>query len=510
VRDRKVNRNRKIDNALADILRQRQPAARLQPLSETRLEFERRRLMARLNNEEHSLQKFSLPPLFKGSLIGIAAVSLVVMLLFLLLPEKKTEKFSQIVLSGTWYVKPGDELSIGATIIVPPANRATLVFKDKTYIWLGSDTELRLSKNNPNTINLLKGTLLASVSKRKKENEFKVLSHGSVVRVVGTLFSVHSTPQKVKVNLHRGKVIFSNNRQTISMRPGNQIIARVKEPIIFGNFSHKEALADFSIAGSDGDKFNLSAEKAAVFDKKEATDNSVRKTKTERILKAKTAESSLKLLMVKQLWKKHNYHKIITITGNINSDMQLLFYRAKALKKLNRWSDAAQLFEQLAEKGYRKAETSYLSAAAYGTARQFAKSFKMALLAIACGGPNADHAWRLKIHALLNMHNFRAAMQAANEYIMLYPAGAHLAEAYFVKATGLRMEKNWQGALNFYKKYLKKSAGKSGIRDESQFYYGYCMVKAGKINSGKQAIENYLASFPRGKHAKQARIMLSN
>jgi tetratricopeptide (TPR) repeat protein len=212
---------------------------------------------------------------------------------------------------------------------------------------------------------------------------------------------------------------------------------------------------------------------------------------------------------VADAWKAARYAEIVDLTGG-SDELALLFYRARALARVGRWADAAEIYAKVAASDLdRRAEALYRSADAFERARLHGRALDMANQAISLGGPNADHAWGIKLASLTGVGQYQAAAESAGEYLDLFPGGAHVGEACFVQGTGLRLGKKWGAAAQAYGSFLSRGAGPTAMRDDASFYHGYCLLRSGNAEAGRRALEEYMVAFPRGRHFQQAQTALT-
>jgi len=517
------------DSVLIEALR----AGRVEEPEQTpaRLELERRRLMARLmDGRRVSAGRWR--PVLVGGLAGIGAVAAAAVLLLMFVVDLPSSESDHLTLSGTWRLERGDAIARGAPIAVPDKGRAMIILADGTRIWAGPGTRLALGDPSGSNVVLESGHVVADVEPRGDGSRFTVSTAEAKVTVMGTLFSVRESEGRTAVRLHRGKVRLDSGGQSVSMQPGHLAVASSEgiraldvidersssedlelaslasvEPVPADRDTAGMPVAAAKLPGADPLRLDAEAEEEDPATASSGEDLRIagRKAGAGARGSAEEDEDLAVRKAVADLWKAGRYQEIVGLTKRAGLDADVLFYRAKALSKLGRWRDAGETFGAVAGMSpSSRPEALYLAARAYSRAKAFDRSLDMAQLAISVGGPNADHAWRIKLGALSGSGRYGEAARAAQEYLEQFPGGAHVREAVFVRATGLRISREWGAAAVAYSRYIGSGPGGGAMGDDAAFYLGYCKMRAGSDAEGRRHLEKYLEQYPTGRHAGQA------
>jgi len=494
-----------------------------------RLEFERRRLMGRLAAaEQRPLRVWR--TVLVGGFAGAAAVAAAVTLMVVFGGIGEDGGDGQVTLAGTWVLEHGDAIARGTPIRIPDDDRAELVLPDGTTIWAGPGTRMSVEGEDGSRLRVESGSILARVVKHEPARRFEVLSPEATVQVLGTVFAVDVADERTVVRLHEGEVRLLCSDRTVTMQPGHQVVASASGLESMATFGPQDVVADREL--SDGLAFRPTS--TAVAREQSSGSPEVAETAVavaEGILApeddepgpiesaeageeapAKSRRAPQRPSLRQQVvghWNAKRYGEIVMLVDVAERDTELLHFRARALAKLRRWRESGATFALVAKDDPgRRAEALYRSADAFSRGKDFSRSLDMAHQAISMGGPNADHAWKVKIGALSGMGQYQAAAAAAGVYLDLFPSGAHVAEAQFARGTGLRLGKKWSQASQAYGSFLKVGKGSAPMRDDASFYYGYSLLKAGRADAGRTNLARYLRDYPSGRHAEQARAAL--
>jgi tetratricopeptide (TPR) repeat protein len=438
---------------------------------------------------------------------------------------------SVVSLAGEWKVERGDAIARGTPVMIPDGGKAKLLLADGTEIWAGPGTRMSLEGEAGSRLRLEAGHVVADVRPRGEGARFEMVTPDAKVLVLGTLFSVRVAGDRTVVKLHRGRLRLDCQERVVAMEAGHEVIAGPAGLVSMGTFEEAAAGEDLALAmqrvsSRPGERDCAEPAPAARVEPMDAaaTGNREVSTAEPRVAPADTAGQpaaapekadasgapGAELAAVRDLWNAGGYAQILDSTKGVGLDPELLYFRAKALAATGSWQEAGEAFGAVAGMSRPlRPEALYLSARAYSRAGAFERSLDMAELAISVGGPNADHAWRLKLGALSGMGRYVDASEQAARYIAVYPAGAHIGEAHFVRATGLRVSKMWSDAAAAYGQFLDKGKGSPAMMDDAEFFLGYCKTKAGRAGEGRLDLERYLASHPQGKHSEQARAALA-
>jgi tetratricopeptide (TPR) repeat protein len=509
---------RTADELLAEALRARR--SEVPELGPSRLELERRRLVARLadGGADTALARLGLS-WTRG--IAVAAAAAVVVAVAIAFFALRTGEMV-VTLSGEWKVEPGDAIASGALIRVPHGARAALTLADGSRIWADGDARIRIAEGAGFEVKLLAGRIAAEVAKRAKgADPFVVSSEFGTVSVMGTTFTVAVEAEGMIVRLYEGRVRLASAGRSVSLAPGRS--ARTT----------RDGIAALEVVPADVERADLAFIGREI--ERAATPGPVAQTAESKIapkpagggakadldrgkadlgrgkadLGAAKADDPVARLVA--LWRAGRYEEIVALTRDPGTLPQLLFYRGKALGALGRWAEAGGAYADAAAAGGELGgEALYLGAAAFHKAGDDSKSLAMSERAAFVGGPNADHARRLIFVSLVGLGRYADAGRSAGDYLSAYPQGAHVAEARFVVGTGYRLSRAWAASAASYADFLALGGGDAQMRDDAAFYVGYCQSMAGSAAEGKRNLERYLASYPSGRHVEQARAALTN
>ncbi len=504
-----------------------------------RLEFEKRRLLARLAFEERRFAR-SWRGAVVGGLLGAGAVAAAVAAVFLLLDPSLPDAERPVRLSGAWRLASGDAIARGTEVIVPEGERAVLLLPDGSGIRAAGGTRMSVQSADGSAIRIEEGRLLARVEARPPERRFRALTPDAEVVVHGTIFSLEvGEPGGTAVRLLEGEVRLACRDRTLTMRSGHRVVVDEGGLVSMDAFDPDERFADgelrelVRLIEGDSDRVENRPSFAWEGSKAEAPiplasdssaagresddragpdgdgDGAEDTSETRRAAISRRPTSLGE--RVEEQWSGGRYARVIDLTEEVRSDAELLYTRARALARLHRWREAAVCFERVAGlDSARNGEALYLSADAFRRAVDFERSLDLAERAIAAGGPNADHAWGVKLSALTGMGKYSAAAAAAGVYLDRFPSGAHVGEAHFVRGTGLRLERRWEEAVRAYEEFLSTERGSAAMNDDAEFYSAYGLLRSGRTQTGREALESYLVRHPQGRHADRARAALEH
>ncbi|MFO8071622.1 MAG: FecR domain-containing protein [Polyangia bacterium] len=507
-----------------------------------RLEFEKRRLLARLACEERRLAR-SWRGAIAGGLLGAGAVAAAVAAIFLLLDPSLPGAERAVRLSGTWHLSSGDAIARGTAVIVPEDERAVLLLPDGTGIRAAGGTRMSVQSADGSAIRVDRGRLLVRVVPRPRERRLRVLTPDAEVVVHGTIFSVEvGEPDGTAVRLFEGEVRLACRDRTVTMRPGHRVVVDEGGLVSMGaldpdeRFAGEELQELARLVESDSDRLGarlIFAKESRKAENDEAPiplasdapaagpeiedragadsdgDGDEGASGTRRAVAHRRPTSLGE--RVEEHWSGGRYARVIDLTEEVKSDAELLYTRARALARLHHWREAAICFERVAAlDSARKGEALYLSADAFRRTVDFDRSLELAERAIEAGGPNADHAWGVKLSALTGMGRYSAAAAAAGVYLDRFPSGAHVGDAHFVRGTGLRLERRWEEAVRAYEEFLSTERGSAAMNDDAEFYSAYGLLRFGRTQTGREALESYLVRHPQGRHADRARSALEH
>jgi hypothetical protein len=506
-------------------------AVDIEDLGASRLELERRRLMARLSTQPSPIlgrRRVVLAVGFSGAAVAAAAVALLV-----LMPAFDEPGESSVTLSGVWRLEPGDAISRGLPVRVDDGSHARLELPDGTSVEASSGTRMALMTEDGSAIRLDAGHAVIAVAPRTAPGVFRAVTPDAEVQVHGTVFSVTvGRGAGTTVRLHEGEVRLVCRDRTIAMRPGHQVVAAAAGLVSLGVFGEDERRLDAEVAprhvpsGPEAGPALAAVGDETVPDPGEATAVEIADLPPAGEDRAPDPEPAATRPggrprpapsvheQVAEQQRLQHHEAVIDLTGEAWKrgaplDVELLFQRARALGSLGRWSEAAEVYRRLAAiDAGRGAEALYLAADALRRAGDFAGSAAIADRAIDAGGPNADHAWSVKLGALTGLGRYQDAAEAAEAYLAVHPTGAHVGEAHFVRGTGLRLERRWGDAAAAYDRVVESGEGSGAILEDGEFYHGYCLLMSGKREAGAAALEAYLIAHPYGRHARQARAAL--
>ena len=169
------------------------------------------------------------------------------------MPIEEQAPTAPISLSGLWRVSPGDAVSRGREIRVPPNAGAKLVMKDRTTFWLGASTSASMKDGDPSTITLTHGRMLTVVTPRRTGSGLTVETPLGNVVVHGTTFSILVDGESMRVRLHEGKVDVISNGETIPVSRGHQVEVRRGCALVVSPVDRAGVLADLMIAEKTAD-----------------------------------------------------------------------------------------------------------------------------------------------------------------------------------------------------------------------------------------------------------------
>jgi len=213
-----------------------------------RLEFERRRLLARLSSGRSRSEG---RPRSRSLVLGLAAAcaaAAAVVVVLAVLPDAAEPGAESITLSGLWRVRSGDAIARGTPLRVPAGAGAKLVLEDGTALWLGPGAELAALDDEVSTVRLDAGRLLASVARRPEWAPFKVATPLAEVTVHGTVFSVVTDPGRTKVRLHEGEISLGLGDESIDVEPGHEVAVATGGEVSLGPIDAVGVLTDLLVA----------------------------------------------------------------------------------------------------------------------------------------------------------------------------------------------------------------------------------------------------------------------
>jgi hypothetical protein len=494
-----------------------------------RLEFERRRFVARVVQEESRPSRVAWRTIFVGGFAGAAAVAAAaVLLLVFVFPAAIDLAEPEVSLTGVWHLEAGDAIAAGTPVRVSDTGRASLVLPDGTALWAGPGTRMIVEESDGSRIRVERGHLLARVQPRTTAARFEVVTPDAEVQVHGTVFSVQVLEERTTVRLHEGVVRLICGDKSVAMEAGHRVVASDGAILSMDDFGEQEAVVDLELGGgasavlaSVTPEVVTPVPEAAILG--EPAEPTIIVADVQEDLGAaepaedlppaasKTGSAKRPTLRdrVEEAFAAARYAEVIELTSD-TADNALRFYRARALARVGRWAEAGETYAVVAEDDHSlRAEALYRASSAFKRARLYPRALDMANQAISLGGPNADHAWGIKLSALTGLKQYQAAASQAGVYLDLFPGGAHVGEAYFVQGTGERLSKKWSAAARAYGSFLSRGTGPTTMRDDASFYHGYCLLKAGNGDAGRKALEDYLVQYPRGRHVQQAQTALS-
>lgn len=112
-------------------------------------------------------------------------------------------------------------LNQNTPINVSATDGAKFLFAEQTTLWSSPNTELRLLSHQGD-IFLNDGKLLAKYSKQKKKLTIKT-AHGTIY-ILGTIFSVEATAQKLQIRLFEGRIEVVSPSQREIIPPGTYLL----------------------------------------------------------------------------------------------------------------------------------------------------------------------------------------------------------------------------------------------------------------------------------------------
>ncbi|MBW2277820.1 MAG: FecR domain-containing protein [Deltaproteobacteria bacterium] len=188
-----------------------------------RVEFERRRLMARV---APPVAETGTAPRVRPLALGFAAAcaaAAAVLIALAVIPDDPEAGAESISLSGIWHARAGDAFVRGTPVRVPIGGGAKLLLQDGSTLWLGSGAELVALDEDVAAVRLDSGRLLASVARRPDASPFRVVTGRTRITVHGTVFSVASGDDRARVRLHEGEISLSVGDEVIDVQPGHQL-----------------------------------------------------------------------------------------------------------------------------------------------------------------------------------------------------------------------------------------------------------------------------------------------
>ena len=198
---------------------------RLSRQSPAQIEVARQKLVHKL--ERHSFSVRHAHPKISPKLVmiwvsGIWAIIGLLVLFFVHPLEQQKDK--SMIISGLLQLSNTDSKIYNRRLTVPSNSAAKLVFADKSALWAGKGSILNARSKKNSSFFILKGKILASISKRSSLNRFSLKTrHGNII-VYGTVFSVVVAPASITVRLYKGEVTIDTKSKTFVIRPGNQAI----------------------------------------------------------------------------------------------------------------------------------------------------------------------------------------------------------------------------------------------------------------------------------------------
>ena len=132
----------------------------------------------------------------------------------------------QVTLEKNTKIRTGD-------IIDTLDGTCTLKYFDKTSVRIDRFTEVRINTHSDGkNIQLVSGSIFASVSPQEKNSEMTVKSHSGTATVLGTKFNVISTKSAMKLDVIKGAVHLENNTgHEAVVRSGEYAITRDNVPV---------------------------------------------------------------------------------------------------------------------------------------------------------------------------------------------------------------------------------------------------------------------------------------
>jgi hypothetical protein len=213
-----------------------------------RLEFERRRLVARVATDRATARGRARSA---GLWLGLAAAGAAAAVTLLMIAwdgEEPEAAAESIVLSGLWQVDMDDPFAAGATVQVPADAGAKIVLVDGTALWLSAGAELEAIDREVSGVRLLAGRLLARVAPRPADAPFRVATPLAEVTVHGTTFSVGVGAEHSRVRLHEGGIRLRCADETIDVQPGHEVEVNDAGTIALRPIDAAGAFADLLIA----------------------------------------------------------------------------------------------------------------------------------------------------------------------------------------------------------------------------------------------------------------------
>lgn len=181
-----------------------------------RMAFEKRRLIGRIRAYEAEKER----PLHQRYALGLAVAcglaALVIGLGFFIfqMHNRETETvLKPIQLDGFLALDTKKRDLSGLSFSVPKGKGAKIVWPDKTTLWLGAGSVLKINSPDANAVNLITGRVLVKASKRDSDNRFVINTTKGSVTVWGTVFSVLAGPNTTGMRLYEGAISFTDSTE---------------------------------------------------------------------------------------------------------------------------------------------------------------------------------------------------------------------------------------------------------------------------------------------------------
>ncbi len=190
-----------------------------------RVELERRRLLARLEREERTVSVRPSRRRTWGVLAAAAgcaaaaACAAVVGVIVVGMTDTAEVAMPTVVTSVS---EQRDTNRFGEPIRVPDGSEARIVLQDNSTLWLGPRTEIAVQDEQRAKVRLVRGRLLARVTKKNLPESLRVFTPHATVIVHGTTFSVRAEPERTLIRLHEGKIRLAIGARTFDVRPGTE------------------------------------------------------------------------------------------------------------------------------------------------------------------------------------------------------------------------------------------------------------------------------------------------
>ncbi|MFC1610644.1 outer membrane protein assembly factor BamD [Myxococcota bacterium] len=341
-------------------------------------------------------------------------------------------------------------------------------------------------------IELSKGTVVAAVKPRKKHRPFAVVAGKYQIRVIGTLFKVtRPRTDGVEVSVWEGTVEVRgpNGRETISaggsFSSHGQVVAPVRQDWVDLLLSKRgRAPSDEpDTLASEPDAASASQTQPR---RRRAAQRRFRKRTTRNDPTAPPTSTE--------------EHEI----QPPEDDDASKYARAVATQDPRR---AIALFDELAAAGGPRAEI-----AAYQAARlwrsldlgEAARRFQQ-LLALHPRGVFSQEARLELIECTMKLGKMRLASEHVEIFLSSHRDSERIAEVRFLRAEILRQwKKDCKAALVDYEIALSSSRR----AEDALFFKAWCLLEGKDVNQAFSILESYLQRFPRGRHAKEARLRL--